>query len=35
VRDENTILIFVKPKIIITRVAEENEDLHTEVYRLP
>jgi type II secretory pathway component GspD/PulD (secretin) len=34
-RDENTLLILVKPKIIITREAEENEELYREVPRLP
>ncbi|MFP4054377.1 MAG: hypothetical protein ACLFV7_11015 [Phycisphaerae bacterium] len=35
VRDENTVLIFVKPKIIITREAEEDEDLYQEVPQKP
>ncbi len=35
VRDESTVLIFVKPKIIITREAEEDEDLYQEVPRKP
>ncbi len=34
-RDENTLLILVKPKIIITGEAEEIEELHQEVPRLP
>ncbi len=34
-RDENTLLILVKPKIIITGEAEEIEELHQEIPRLP
>jgi len=34
-RDENTLLILVKPKIIITGEAEEIEELQQEVPRLP
>jgi type II secretory pathway component GspD/PulD (secretin) len=35
VRDENTLLILVKPKIIITREAEEIEELWQEIPRRP